>query len=55
MRKILISSVFKFNDPVQYQAYDKINSRLALFSFNGELKMFSLEKRKFVGPYIRTG
>jgi hypothetical protein len=38
------SPVFTFNDAVEALAYDRLNSRLALTSHSGHVKLFTIDK-----------
>ncbi|KAF8963378.1 WD40-repeat-containing domain protein [Flammula alnicola] len=37
-------SIFGFNDSIEAQAYDRVNSRLVLGSHSGEIKVFNVDK-----------
>jgi len=38
--------VFTFNDAVEALAYDRLNSRLAITSHSGQVKLFGVDKCK---------
>lgn len=38
--------IFGFNDPVEKQAFDKLNRRLALASHSGELRLYTVDNCK---------